>query len=66
MSSLKAAVEAYLATPVEEDARRTELFDAIEQIIYADFEAEPDMTEEKMAQLDVTALAQAYIERAAY
>jgi len=65
-SRLKSAVDAYVATPAEDLERRAELFDAIEQWLYAEFEAEPDMTEAKLAQIDVTAMAQAYIDRATY
>jgi hypothetical protein len=63
-AALKKAVEAYVATPGTNERRRAELFDAIEQWVYASFEDEEDMTEEKLSQIDVTALAQAYIDRA--
>jgi hypothetical protein len=66
MSPLKQAIEAYIATPTEDEARRADLFEAIEQHIYAEFEAEDDMTEDKLAQIDVTEMAHTLIARADY
>jgi len=64
-SPLKAAVAAYVATPADDTKRRGELFEAIEGWIYAEFEAEP-ISDEELDQIDVAALAQAYIDRATY
>ena len=66
MTPLKQAIEAYITIPADDTSRRAELFEAIEQHIYAEFEAEADMTEERLGQIDVTEMAHRMIERADY
>ncbi len=66
INPLKSAVDAYVTTPTEDTQRRAELFEAIEQWVWAEFEAEPDITDEALEQIDVAAIAQAYIDRATY
>lgn len=66
MSPLKQAIEQYIATPASSEALRAALFEVIEQCLYAEFEAEDDMTEAKLAQIDVTELAHTMIARANY
>lgn len=66
MSTLKQAIEQYLATPADNEAERAVLFEAIEQHIWAEFEAEDDMTPERLAQIDVTNMAHVLIARANY
>jgi hypothetical protein len=61
-SNIKTAISAYLAAEPD-TAERAEAFEAVEQWVAAEYEAE-GLPESELARIDYTAIAHAYIDRA--